>query len=359
MADVVGRRVADAQEVGDLVVPQSFRRDDGLGEVIVSEVLSFTTMTAEPYITEFDSIRTTRSLLSAALSAVVTDVDNNVVSVAWELVSGPAGATGTITPGGTLYAPTADFSDPSDPNGLYTIRLTVTDGDAQTAVREAQVQVYETACELAIVQGEEFNFFDADDDCDIDLLDFAAVAAEWADDINTDAQESVDAAWANYLPTSGGLVNGNFESTLPANGTGDVMLGWWGAGAVEQTGAGGEVFAGTYSAKLTGAGGMNSLNFPGVYPLPVGTHSIKFYYKGDSTELFIVLAPSMTSPTDEFDVPLVALGGGWVVETATVASYTQYEVKFTVVEAGDGSFHIGSSDAAGTVYFDNFELIIN
>jgi hypothetical protein len=33
MTDVVGRRVADTEVIGDLVVPQSFLFDDGLREI--------------------------------------------------------------------------------------------------------------------------------------------------------------------------------------------------------------------------------------------------------------------------------------------------------------------------------------
>ncbi|MCP4376999.1 MAG: hypothetical protein GY794_12580 [bacterium] len=148
-----------------------------------------------PVIAEFDNVLTTRSLLPAALSAVVTDADDNLVSIDWLWLSddiiAPAGAVGTITnTTSDLYAPRADFGAPSDPNGGYIIRLTATDGDGNTAQRNATVQVFETACELAATEAgwSGYNYYDRDEDCDVDLNDYAVFAAEWLDDINATDQ---------------------------------------------------------------------------------------------------------------------------------------------------------------------------
>jgi hypothetical protein len=73
--------------------------------------------------------RTTAPLVGVTLSGVASDPDGGpIVSWVWTLVSAPAGATGTF---GTPNAQNTLFT----PNlvGVYTIRLTVTDDEGQTA----------------------------------------------------------------------------------------------------------------------------------------------------------------------------------------------------------------------------------
>jgi len=79
--------------------------------------------------------------------------------------------------------PTASFT--TDYPGEYTIQLTATDGSAQSDSDTVTVTVLADACQAAqTVSGFTFNEYDTDQDCDVDLVDFAAFAQQWLDDVN-------------------------------------------------------------------------------------------------------------------------------------------------------------------------------
>ncbi len=259
------------------------------------------------------------------------------------------------------------FETLTDANGWYLVRVTVTDGGTNSVSRDAAVQVFETTCDLAANEPGWLGYdpFDSDQDCDVDLVDFAAFAAKYLDDISATDQHSVDAAWANYLPSSGGLVNGNFESDIAADGwsNGSLVIGWWhsgGAAIVE----GVEAYEGAYAAELTGAANLNTLTInEGYYWMPVGNHSLTLRYKGDLEQFTIDLGGAMAqdlAPTDGSDVVLVDDGGGrWILADASVASYALYEVRFTVDTAGYGFFNIGNSGTTGIGYLDDFQIVLD
>ena len=87
-----------------------------------------------------------------------------------------------------MLAPTATFdaiATPYDTTGTYTIELTATDGAAQSSSDTLIVRVSADACAAAgLVAGFELNPYDSDGDCDVDLVDFAAFAAQWLDNVN-------------------------------------------------------------------------------------------------------------------------------------------------------------------------------
>ena len=171
--------------------------DDG-GAIEVSDTFSFTTVSAVPVIAEFDNVRTALDLLPADLTSLVTDNDDNINGVSWTLLSDdfsyPAGAIASVT-ADSLF----DFNSPltttasftTDTSGWYVVQVGVTDGGGNSVTRNAAVQVFETTCELAIAQGEEFNEADVDENCDVDIADFAFIAEAWLDDINATSQDSV------------------------------------------------------------------------------------------------------------------------------------------------------------------------
>lgn len=98
------------------------------------------------------------------------------------------GATVTVTDAtSNPLAPTAAFF--ADYSGDYTVTLTVTDTDGsmgpQTDTATFVVRVAPDACTGAAVWGGAgFNVYDADEDCDVDMADFAAFAAQWLSDMS-------------------------------------------------------------------------------------------------------------------------------------------------------------------------------
>ncbi len=312
---------------------------------------SFTTIGSSPVISSFDNVFTAMSLLPADLAAVVTDADNNVDSVSWEVLtddwSYPAGAIASVTDTtGDLYAPTATFT--ADANGFYKVRLTVTDDDSNATEQVVEVRVTQTTCDLAqLFPGFAFDYYDVDEDCDVDLSDFAAFAAKWLDDTNATAQGTWEGA-ASYVPVVNGIPNGNFEI--------GSFAGWVNTSGTI-TDAGADVQEGSYAASFNDAGGVHGQ--VGITDLPVGDYSITLWYKGDLTELRCeVQGGTATVDVTSLPVSTYLEGQGHTLVSGTVASYTQYTIPFTVTEAGTAGFWVwGVYDGLGTAGFvDDFRL---
>ena len=73
------------------------------------------------------------------------------------------------------------------------MQLTATDADNSVTSDTLEIRVGKDACAAAqLVPGwTTFNYYDVDQDCDVDLSDFALLAAEWLDDRNlTDQVET-------------------------------------------------------------------------------------------------------------------------------------------------------------------------
>ena len=83
-----------------------------------------------------------------------------------------------------FYAPTAELT--ADYVGTYTVQLTAADSEDNETSDTVEVSVAEDACAAAQLgpEWDEFNYYDVDQDCDVDIEDFAALAAEWLDDRN-------------------------------------------------------------------------------------------------------------------------------------------------------------------------------
>ena len=170
----------------------------------------------------------------------------------------------------------------------------------------------------------------------------------------------VEARNPDYLSAKG-LVNGSFE-------TGD-FTGWWTSGGVKLIDSPEDVYEGSYAMSITGVDqGAHSLTADqNCYPMPAGNHSIKFQYKGDLAEAVIILkgaaAQDQTPTMGNGDVldrsKTYATEKAWVISTGKVASYTQFEIRFTVEKAGLGQFWIGTKKAEGIGYFDDFQLVLN
>lgn len=320
----------------------------------VGGVWAFTTEGAEPVIASFDNVLTSLDLLDADLAAVVSDADNNIASVSWEVlrddIAYPAGAVAEVTPDEPvdLYAPTATFS--TDTAGTYFVKVTATDADGAPANAIAEVRVLETACAAAQASGNWAGFdpLDSDTDCDIDMVDLAAFAAKWLSDIGLDGQE-VWTGEVSYMPTPYGIPNGGFE-----NGSLD---GWksetWASGEI--TDVPGDVQEGTYACGLLKS---NDGVTTGVLDLPVGSHSITLWYKGD-IPTFVCGFDDATTATYNI-TSHVFDGVDYVLVTGAVPAYTQFTVEFDVTVAGTGHFYAwGNGEGGGTGFVDDFRLNLN
>ena len=147
-----------------------------------------------------DGGRTWIGAAAVTLDATVVD-EEAIVSTEWVITEYPADYTGDPSLFLTVNtvdntAPTADFAvNVTDPEafGFYVIELTATDAadagavppnEALTGSDTVWFTVHATPCLAMIANGGTYNPYDANDDCVIDLTDFAAWAAAWLDDRN-------------------------------------------------------------------------------------------------------------------------------------------------------------------------------
>ncbi len=159
---------------------------DGLGDpnTVVGTQWSFTTKDALPEITGFDSVITTFGILPEVLTASVIGNVSPISTVLFELLSDdnqfPDGAIATLTNITTdKQAPTATFV--ADTAGTYKVRLTVTDGAANTDEALVEIQVYANSCaaKKAAPSGWSANYYDRNGDCLVDLSDLKVFTAQW------------------------------------------------------------------------------------------------------------------------------------------------------------------------------------
>jgi hypothetical protein len=162
---------------------------------LIGSVWSFTTVPEYllPDLTVY-SVVTTVDLLPAEMSATVTGNSDPITSVVFTLLTDdsefPPGATAVlIDTTGDNQNPTATL-EPNMP-GTYKVKLEISDGT--TTVEEiAAVFVYEDSCEAQknTPSGWTKDRFDSNDDCIVNLVDFADMALEWLHETSMTSQET-------------------------------------------------------------------------------------------------------------------------------------------------------------------------
>ena len=151
---------------------------------------SFETQTSAPVVESFDNVITAEALLPATLSATISHLTDSVTSVVFT----------TDDPNVVLLNQNTDLYEPTievdlafgGVVGTYTITLTVTDENANETVDTADVAIYENAC-LAAQAADDwagFSPYDFNEDCTVNLMDFAELASEWLDDRRLQGQET-------------------------------------------------------------------------------------------------------------------------------------------------------------------------
>jgi hypothetical protein len=275
----------------------------------------------------------------------------------------PIGATYVLTPNvSNLFAPTAAFT-PSLP-GIYKIQLEVTDAEAATDTAIAVIQVYEDACEAAKSNpnGWTANYYDRDEDCNVDLSDLSEFALEWLGDTSLQTQDTYQGT-VYYIPVVNGIPDGDFE----ASSAGGNAIGLYNDnGTVTDEPA--DVYEGSHAYSFNDAqGGAVSLYTE--YDLPVSEsgkhHEITFWYKGDLGALRVgdaAYPAAVMAITNLSEYNPGVSTDGYTVVTGTVGSYTQYTVEFDVAVAGQGEFWFfgdGDNTDPKTGFIDDIRLTLN
>ena len=156
--------------------------DSTTSSVIDGATWTFTTklLDTPPVVEAGDNVLTTLELaISLAMGGSVTDDETSTLTInGWEAFEalGGGGLTTKVTfADATDPATTATISEA----GTYILKLTATDATG-TVSDQKEIIVYADACEAAKATGEwTANYYDRDDDCDVDMADFAIFAAEW------------------------------------------------------------------------------------------------------------------------------------------------------------------------------------
>jgi hypothetical protein len=166
---------------------------------IEGSVWSFTT---EPSYTpvvldSFANVITTVDIGTADLEAVISG-NSTPVSAVFEILTDdaeyPAGGDAVLS----NYGPSASLTTTLSASvaGAYKVKVTITDSPstppAAVVSAIAEVVVYADACEAkkASPGGWTANYYDQDDDCDVDVNDLRAYAVNWLDDTTLDAPAS-------------------------------------------------------------------------------------------------------------------------------------------------------------------------
>jgi hypothetical protein len=154
--------------------------------VLSGPIWAFTTAPFDmtPVVDAGGSIITTLELASSpnvlTLNGSVTDDGISTLTVRWEAydVAFSGGLTSKVT--------FADATDPSttvtiSESGTYILNLSATDATG-TVSDQIEIVVYDSDCDAAKATGTHVaNYYDRNDNCVVDLSDFAVFAAEWLD----------------------------------------------------------------------------------------------------------------------------------------------------------------------------------
>jgi hypothetical protein len=171
----------------------SFTETASTSQTVEGGLWSFTTFPIDllPVITDADDILTSITFdPMAILSATVSDPGGTPVStVTWEPITDPNNVVvEDLVNNPSAGTQSAKVTVPSA--GVYEVKLTV--ADSTTPVEHIfTVQVKANPCLAAQAASDwaGFNAFDTDDDCDVDLVDLAALAKQWLDNRNLSGQE--------------------------------------------------------------------------------------------------------------------------------------------------------------------------
>lgn len=151
------------------------------GNIITGALWSFETITSAPEVDAGSNIVTwlKGDTTTVNLSAVVTDVTNDVTATTWSVIAAPNDATVDFADG-SVAVTTASLNA----LGQYILELHAVDAKSNEGSDQMQVDVYSNACEAAQNHpgGYTAPVGDFNNDCKVDFFDFATLAVAWLDD---------------------------------------------------------------------------------------------------------------------------------------------------------------------------------
>jgi hypothetical protein len=156
---------------------------------IEGSVWTYTTVAGPPPTASIDIVNTmTWSDNSVVLLATVID-DSTTLDYFWTAV--PDGLDNddlNVVFDPEAMAPTVTVTNTT--GSMQTITMTLTadnEENAEIVTKSVEIDVYEDACDMAILaQNKTYKAADVNEDCAVNLEDFAAMAAIWLDDIAAD-----------------------------------------------------------------------------------------------------------------------------------------------------------------------------
>ena len=85
----------------------------------------------------------------------------------------------------SLLAPAAvvELANAPEVVGTYTVEITASDAAGQSDSATLELVVYSDACAAALSKGITLNYYDVDDNCVVDIYDFAVFVAYWLEDL--------------------------------------------------------------------------------------------------------------------------------------------------------------------------------
>ena len=148
------------------------------------KMVSFEVGNFPPSVDAGSDVQTWLTLGMAVVTIDATVVDDGQpapVTALWTVVSEPVAGAATFTNPAAVDAQISLTAA-----GTYVLQLTANDGQ-KSASHTMTITVFTDACAFAQAQpGFVWKVGDADHDCDVDLNDFAAMAANWLECYRSD-----------------------------------------------------------------------------------------------------------------------------------------------------------------------------
>jgi hypothetical protein len=166
------------------------------GSATTAGTISSLTLSQIGAVLTFNNVITTQELLPAFLSASVANNAGPITRVTFTLLTDdtefPPGAAATV------IDTTVDNQNPTahlytNRPGTYKVRLEVSDGTA-TLEKIAEGVVYADPCEAQknVPGGWVADYYDTNEDCIVNLADFADMAGEWLNETSMTSQEAYE-----------------------------------------------------------------------------------------------------------------------------------------------------------------------
>ena len=142
---------------------------------------SFETITSAPEVDAGRSILTwlKEGTTTVDLSGTVTDVTGDVTATTWSVVSSPPESVVSIA-NSSAAVTTATLTE----TGTYVLELHAVDAALNEDADQMEISVYSDSCEAAQNHPDGYTapLGDVNNDCKMDFIDFAMLAAAWLDD---------------------------------------------------------------------------------------------------------------------------------------------------------------------------------